>query len=111
MTAANPPKHGRSAAHLPGKPGYVDECPACLHEKTHPAASKKELPTPTAAAETLFRSMAEHMKSMSDVERIGGKFKRILTHNLNVPDDLAEEYAAQLKALATKHLLTRATQH
>jgi hypothetical protein len=21
---------------LPGKPGYADECPECLHEKTHP---------------------------------------------------------------------------
>jgi hypothetical protein len=21
---------------VPGKPGYADECPACLHEKTHP---------------------------------------------------------------------------
>jgi len=20
----------------PGKPGYVDECPECLHKKTHP---------------------------------------------------------------------------
>ena len=25
---------------LPGKPGYIDECPECLHEKTVPLRSK-----------------------------------------------------------------------
>jgi hypothetical protein len=24
----------------PGKPGYVDECPACLHERTRPPIPK-----------------------------------------------------------------------
>ena len=24
----------------PGKPGYVDECPACLHERTRPKLSE-----------------------------------------------------------------------
>jgi hypothetical protein len=27
---------GESFAPQPGKPGYIDECPACLHAKTHP---------------------------------------------------------------------------
>jgi len=27
---------GESFALLPGKPGYANECPDCLHEKTHP---------------------------------------------------------------------------
>jgi len=35
---------------LPGKPGYIDECPECLHEKTAPPE-----PNPLSAGSTKQR--------------------------------------------------------
>jgi hypothetical protein len=31
---------GEDFVSQPGKPGYVNECPACLHELTHPPVPK-----------------------------------------------------------------------
>jgi hypothetical protein len=52
---------------LPGKPGYINECPECLHEKTAPlspkplspgsAKQRKQLPDPAKARENLIKSL------------------------------------------------------
>lgn len=63
---------------------------------------RAEIPPPTAAAMTLFQSIARNMHSLDDVEKTAGRLKRILKR-LKVPDDQLEEIGAQFKEIAVKH--------
>ena len=45
---------------LPGKPGYADECPTCLHEKTHPVPPVDFL----AKFLTLYPERRRHFKNL-----------------------------------------------
>jgi len=56
---------------IPGKPGYIDECPECLHEKTAPlrpkplstgsAKQRKQLPDLAKALEKSAKNVVKAM--------------------------------------------------
>lgn len=52
-------------APAPGKPGYIDECPECLHEKT------TQRPEPeTALSERQLARAEEVLKAVKEIQRV-----------------------------------------
>ena len=47
---------------LPGKPGYADECPRCLHEKTRPQA-------PPNAVDAYLRRYPKERRNLAALRR------------------------------------------
>jgi hypothetical protein len=68
----------------PGKPGYVDECPACLHERTHP-------PVPKNFEERYLERFPNERKAFRDTKKymmmkLGlseEDFRRVMSEALN----------------------------